>query len=113
MFTYGSSAVGVMVSVILFVLGALALVLQGYALIDAIRRPSTAFPAAGKQTKVLWLILLSVATAIGFVSLAAGDQGALNFFNLIAVVAAAVYVTDVRPAVKRITGGGGSSDGFW
>jgi hypothetical protein len=109
--TYGSSGVVTLANLILLGLGVLALVLQGYGLIDAIRRPANAFVAAGKQTKQLWLILLGVATAIGFVSVVV--LGALNFFNLLAVVVAAVYVVDVRPALQRLTGGGGNSGGLW
>ena len=59
--------------------------------------------AAGKQTKQRWLIILGVAAAIGFVSL----LNPLNIFNLIAFVAAAVYLVDVRPALRQITGKGG------
>jgi hypothetical protein len=111
MFSYGASGVTVLAQIVEFALGVLALGLQGYGLIDAIRRPSNVFEAAGKQTKQLWLILLGVATAIGFVSVVL--IGPLNFFNLLAVVAAAVYLTDVRPALRRMTGGGGSSGGYW
>jgi uncharacterized protein DUF2516 len=35
--------------------------------------------------------------------------GPLNIFGLIAFVAAGVYLADVRPAVRQISGGGGSS----
>lgn len=111
MFTYGSSGVVTLANIVMFGLGLLALALQGFALVDALRRRADAFVAAGKQTKQLWMILLGVATAIGFVSLIL--IGPLNFFNLIAVVAAAVYVTDVRPALQRVMGGGSGSNGFW
>jgi hypothetical protein len=49
-----------------------------------------------------------VAAAIGFVSL----LNPLNIFNLIAFVAAAVYLVDVRPALRQVSGrGGGSQSG--
>lgn len=100
---------------VLLALGLLAFGLQVYALVDAIRQRPDAFVAAGKQTKQLWLIFLGVAVAIGFISLAPITlYSPLNFVNLIAVVAAAVYVTDVRPAVRRMSGGRGSgSYGSW
>jgi protein-S-isoprenylcysteine O-methyltransferase Ste14 len=97
------------------VLLALELVAFGvcvYALIDAVRQQTAAFTAAGKQTKRLWLILLAVATAISFIGLFQG----LNFlfFDALAVVAAAVYLTDVRPAVRGMTGGGNAGPyGRW
>jgi len=107
MFTLG---VAHLQSLVLLVLGLAALALQGFALIDAIRMRPDAFPAAGKQTKMIWLAILGVATAIGFVSV----FGPLNIFNLIGVVAAGVYLADVRPAVRGIAGGGGSGPyGRW
>ena len=95
---------------IALILGFLALGLQGYALFDATRQRPAAFPAAGKQTKRLWLILLAVAVGIGIISL----TSVLNIFNLLAVVVAAVYLVDVRPAVRGMTGGGTSGPyGRW
>jgi Protein of unknown function (DUF2516) len=97
-------------SLILLVLGLAALALQGFALFDAIRMRPDAFPAAGKQTKMIWLAVLVVATLIGFVSV----FGPLNIFNLIGVVAAGYYLADVRPAVRGIAGGGSSGPyGRW
>ncbi len=110
MFSFSGVALLVMLG-----LGLLAFALQLYALVDAIRQRPAAFVAASKQTKQLWLIFLGVAAAIGFISLYPITlMTPLNFFNLIAVVAAAVYVTDVRPAVRRMSGGRGSSSyGSW
>lgn len=114
MLTYGAAGIATVAQIILLGLGLLAFGLQVYGLVDALRQPAGAFVAAGKQTKQLWLIFLGVATAIGFVSLALPGLGVLNFFNLIAVVAAGVYVADVRPAVRRMRGGHGSgSYGPW
>ena len=42
-----------------------AFVIETWAFIDAIIRPSAAFPAAGKQTKPIWLVILGVAFVIG------------------------------------------------
>ena len=46
-------------------LGLAAFVVEAWAFIDAITRPSQAFVASGKQTKPLWLIILGVAAVIG------------------------------------------------
>ncbi len=105
---FGSSGIATLQGLIMLALGLLAFGLQVFALVDAIRQRAGAFVAAGKQTKQRWLIFLGVATAIGFVSLGSALGGPLNIFNLIAVVAAAVYLTDVRPAVRGMTGGRGS-----
>ncbi len=99
--------------IVLFALALAAFLLQLVALVDAVRRKSAAFPAAGKLTKTIWLSILAVATAIGFVSLS--YTMALLFLNMIGVVAAAVYLVDVKPAVARFSGRGGSSGpyGSW
>lgn len=86
-----------------------ALGVQLFALIDAVRQRTDAFPAANKQTKTIWLAILGVATAIGFIFL----FSPFNVFNLIAFVAAGVYLADVRPAVRGLTGRGGGPYGGW
>jgi 4-amino-4-deoxy-L-arabinose transferase-like glycosyltransferase len=84
-----------------------ALGLALFGLIDAVRTPQQAFAAAGKQTKQLWLIILGVASAVLFVT---GPLGGF-LFGIAAVVAAGVYVVDVRPAVKQMGGRGGNQGG--
>lgn len=98
--------------VLLLSLGAFAV--EVWALVDALRRRSGAFVAAGKRTKPFWLAVTGVAAALGFLSLPYGGGGfssPLGFLSIIAVVAAAVYLTDVRPAVRQIRGGGGRNSG--
>ena len=82
-------------------LGVAALALKGYALIDAARVPTRAFPAAGKLTKPIWLGILGVATVVEL----AVFPAPLFFVNIIGVVGAAVYLVDVRPAVRAVGGG--------
>lgn len=92
------------------VLSVLAFGLEVFALVDAARTRSDAFVVAGKQTKTLWLVILGVAAAFGFISMPLFGGGQLSPFGLlsiVAVVGAAVYLTDVRPAVRQIRGGGG------
>ena len=100
---------------IVLVLAVGAFAVEVWALVDALRQSSSAFPAAGKLTKPLWLIILGVAAALGFLALPIGGGGRLNslgFLSLIGVVAAAVYLTDVRPAVRQMRGrGGGRNSG--
>ncbi|GAB2694733.1 DUF2516 family protein [Thalassiella azotivora] len=86
-----------------------AFVMQVFALVDAARHPAQAYAAAGKLTKQKWLIILGVATAVGFVSL---GNGGLLFLVVIAVVAAAVYLTDVRPALRAVGGRGSRPGGY-
>jgi hypothetical protein len=87
-----------------------AFVVDTWAFIDAIIRPTTAFPAAGKQTKPLWLVILGVAFVIGI-------AGALNLLQLISIfpiaafVVAAIYLVDVRPKVRSTTTRSGTRQG--
>ena len=75
-----------------------------FALVDALIRPTDAYVAAGKRTKLLWGLVLAVGFGVAFVA------GAVSMFGLLGVVAAIVYIVDVRPAVKTV-GRGGSAQG--
>jgi hypothetical protein len=93
-------------AVVFFALAALAFVTQLVALVDAGRRRADAYVAAGKLTKQRWLMILGVATAIGFVSVGGVFLSPLNFLNILGFVAAAVYLVDVKPALQQVSGGG-------
>lgn len=94
--------------VVFLLLGIGALITQVVALVDCIRRRADAFVAAGKMTKTRWLVILGIAVAIGFVSF---TRNPLGFLNIIAFVAAAVYLVDVKPAVGQMQGRGGGNAG--
>lgn len=101
-------------NLIVLVLSAAAFGLKIFALVDCVRRQPGAFVSSGKLTKQLWLIILAVAAALGFIVLPypiGGGRGALGFLGIIAVVAAAVYLTDVRPAVGGGRPGGSGRTG--
>ena len=89
-------------------LGLAAFAVEAWAFIDAITRPSQAFVAAGKLTKPLWLIITGVATAIGLGTAASGSFAVIGILSVIAFVAAAIYLTDVRPKVRDFRGGTGT-----
>lgn len=85
------------------------LVMAVYALVHAALQREDAFRAADKQTKPFWLVILGLTVAVhlfipGFLLL-----------KLIGAIATIVYLVDVRPAVRAVTGGGrggwSSSDG--
>jgi hypothetical protein len=87
-----------------------AFVVEAWAFVDAIIRPAPAFVAAGKQTKVIWLIILGVAFVLGLYSAAYG--GVTGILSVAAFVAAAIYLADVRPKVKNFrSGSSGSNSG--
>ena len=75
------------------------------ALVDAARRPAGAFVAAFKRTKTFWVALLAVMAVLGFLSLPISGMGLGLFGTMLAVVPAAIYLTDVRPNLPRRAGG--------
>ena len=94
--------------VIQLALGVLAVVFQAFAFVDALRQRADAYPATGNQTKTIWLVILGIAVAIGIVLV----TNPLSLFNLLAIIAAGVYMTRVRPAIRSITGNGPSTGGW-
>jgi hypothetical protein len=78
-------------------LGVLAL--QLWALVDCITRKAPAFPAAGKLTKPTWILLTAVAVAP-----VALLQDVTNLLSYIGIIVSSVYLADVRPAVREISG---------
>lgn len=95
---------------VLYVIGFALFLFKLFVLIDVFTRHKDAFPAADKQTKPFWLIILGIAIAIDWLF----DFRLLSILPVAGLVAAIVYTVDVRPAVKQITGGrntGGGSTG--
>jgi hypothetical protein len=89
-----------------------ASIVEIWALADAATRPAQAFIASGKQSKQLWLIILGVSTVVGlWYAIYAAGLAVAQILPVAAFVAAAVYLTDVRPKVKDFRGGGGTSNG--
>jgi hypothetical protein len=81
-----------------------AFVIEAWAFVDVIIRPKAAFPAAGKQTKPIWLVILGVAFVIGIAG-ALQRVSLVNVFAIVAFVAAAIYLVDVRPKVRSLKPG--------
>jgi hypothetical protein len=78
------------------------LALSVWAFIDALIRPANAYVAAGKLTKPAWLAITAIAGLILYFT------GPLSFFGLFTVVAAVVYLVDVRPAIRGLRRGNSS-----
>jgi hypothetical protein len=78
-----------------------ALALTAWALVDALIRPAAGYVAAGKLTKPGWAAILGLAVLVIVVF-----QTPLSFLGLPAVIAAIVYLVDVRPAVRGLSRGG-------
>ncbi|TPG14087.1 DUF2516 family protein [Pedococcus bigeumensis] len=100
------SALGSAQGIVILLLSLAAFAAEVFALVDAVRHRPDAFVAAGKRTKQFWSIILGVAVLLGFVSV---GRSLLFSIGLIAVVAAGIYLADVRPALRQVSGRGGGS----
>ncbi|QTI70356.1 DUF2516 family protein [Gordonia sp. L191] len=83
-------------NLVLWVLTVVAGVAAIVALVHASMQRKDAFPAVDKQSKVLWVSLLALATLFIWLFQAP------TLFYLIGVVALIVYLVDVRPRVDSI-----------
>jgi hypothetical protein len=92
---------------IFLILGIGAFILSAWALVHALKTPARAFAVTGKQTKQLWTIILGLAALFSFAS-AVGYLPGIGFLTIVSVIAAGIYLADVRPAVREV-GKGGSS----
>ena len=72
------------------------LAVKVFAFIDALVRPTAAYPAAEKLTKPAWLLILGLSVACDLL------LGSL-LLVLAGTVAAFVYILDVRPALASVT----------
>ncbi|GAA3478500.1 DUF2516 family protein [Streptomyces sp. NPDC005151] len=96
-------------STLVWLLYMIMLVLAVVALFLAATAREDAYRAADKQKKSFWLIILGITVAVNlFVP--------MLFLQLAGAVASIVFMVDVRPALKAVSGGGGrrggsSSDG--
>ncbi|WP_330461877.1 DUF2516 family protein [Streptomyces sp. NBC_00820] len=75
--------------------------LAAFGLFDAVFRREDAFRAADKQNKVFWLIILGIALVVSLLF------SILSILPIAGLVASIVYIVDVRPALRQVSGGGG------
>lgn len=85
-------------AVVALLLGIAALGMEVFAFVEALRYPAAAYAAAEKLTKRWWVGITLVAMLVGFVGLRQ-----VFGIGLLAVVAAGVFLADVRPEVRRYT----------
>jgi hypothetical protein len=74
--------------------------LKAWAFVDCLARKRAAFTAAGKLTKPAWALLTAFSLGISFLV-----QDALNLVSWILLIVSLVYLADVRPAVREVSGG--------
>jgi hypothetical protein len=73
--------------------------LAAWALVDALIRPAPAYVAAGKLTKPAWGAITALALLLAYF------VPNFSFLWIPAVVAAIVYLVDVRPAIRGMRRG--------
>ncbi|MFJ9180932.1 DUF2516 family protein [Streptomyces sp. NPDC102360] len=90
---------------VMWLLSMALIIFSGFAFVDAAIRREDAYRAADKKTKPFWLIILGIAFVVNLLF------PIMSFLPIIGLIATIVYMVDVRPAVKQISGGGGGSKG--
>lgn len=76
------------------------LAMRLWALGDCVARKSAAFPAAGKLTKPAWTLLTALSLVVGYLF-----HSPLSLLPLASLIVSLVYLADVRPAVREVSGG--------
>jgi hypothetical protein len=74
------------------------LVAAVWAFVDALAQRKEAYVAADKLTKPAWLLILGLGLGAQLLFF-----GGIGLLNLLAIVAALVYLVDVRPAIRSLT----------
>ncbi|MEE4545774.1 DUF2516 family protein [Streptomyces sp. V4-01] len=102
---------GVLITGFFTVFGLISLALFLFALfafVDAAIHREDAYRAADKNTKAFWLIILGIAAVVMKLF------SIMSFLPIIGLVAVIVYMVDVRPAVRGVSGRGrgGGRGGF-
>ena len=98
-----------LITLLILVLSFAAFALAAFTFVDALIRPTAAFVAAGKLSKPIWASITGVAALVLFPFF----FGLLSFFGIPALVAALVYLVDVRPAVRGASGGRPPNPSSW
>ena len=73
---------------------------QAFAFVDALTHRPDAYVAADKLTKPAWLIILGLALVAHLLLI----RDPMDLFNLVGIIAAVVYLVDVRPTLRSLTG---------
>jgi hypothetical protein len=75
------------------------LAVKGFAFVSSLLFSAEAYTAAGKLTKPAWCAILG----LGFAAQLILASSPFGLINLAAVIAAFVYLADVRPALHEMT----------
>lgn len=89
----------------LLLLGVVLLGVEVWALIEALRGRSAMYQAYGKLTKPAWVAITAVAVLLGVLGL----RNPVSLSGIAAIVAAGVFLADVRPLVRPPSKRGGTN----
>lgn len=92
------SGLGSTISYVLFAIWVVSVVVGLYAVVHAARMRKDAFPAVDRLTKPAWLGIL-IAGTVAMFAFSAG-----SILWIVGLVAALVYMVDVRPRLDTVTG---------
>src|SRR3954454_6732247 len=84
-----------------------AAVLEVVALVNCLTQRADAFPVVGSLSENAWLAILGGATFLTLLCTVIGPIQ-LSIFAVLGIIAAAVYLRDVRPALRDATDGSGN-----
>ncbi|MFM9136410.1 MAG: DUF2516 family protein [bacterium] len=87
-------------NLVVLVLWVLFGIVKIWAFVDCVRRPAEAFPAVGRVSKVLWLILTGAAALTGLI-----PNLTIGIIGIAGIVVALIYLFDVRVRIVDILGG--------
>lgn len=87
---------------LLLVATLLLLAFKAWAFVDALTHRPDAYAAAGKLTKPAWGIITGLSLVAHMLLL----NNPLSLLNLVGAVGSIVYIVDVRPALRSVTGRG-------
>jgi hypothetical protein len=85
----------------------LAVVFEVIALVNCLTQRADAFPVVGPLSKNGWLAILGGSVLLTLLCGVSG-RGPFSIFALAAITASAVYMLDVRPALRDATNGSGN-----
>jgi len=74
---------------------------------DCLIRKAAAFPAVDKLSKAAWLGITGVSLALGLLASEFWDgvPNPIGIIALLATLGCSIYLADVRPAVREVSGG--------
>lgn len=86
-------------SAVLLVGFLIAIMVKGYAFVIAMTYPAPAYEASSKMTKQAWGLILGLGLLAQLIL-----TSPIGIINIVFLVAAFVFLADVRPALRELTG---------